>query len=241
MVYSVLGSGEPLVLVHGLSGSTRWWSRVTASLATDFRVYLVDLPGFGTARLSTSRLVMADTTGWLGMWMQAAGLESAHFVGHSMGGYVCLRLAAEHPELVRRLVLVAPATLPPHIAPLRYGVGLLREARRLRLSFLLVAARDALLTRPAIFWGALRQLLAGDAATYASQVSAPTLLVWGALDTVVPPALGYELQQRIPGARMKILRGAGHVPMFDQPRQLSRVILEFLRWENGPLVQEPVV
>lgn len=86
--YEVVGEGEPVVLVHGLSGSTRWWARNTAALATEYQVYLVDLPGFGAMRRLRRRFVLAEAASWLSAWMEAVGLQSAHLVGHSMGGYV---------------------------------------------------------------------------------------------------------------------------------------------------------
>ena len=110
--YEAAGEGEPVVLVHGLSGSTRWWSRNISEIAERYRVYLVDLPGFGTMRRLRRRFILAEAADWLSEWMDAAGLERAHLVGHSMGGYICLHLAASRPEAVRRLVLVAPAGVP---------------------------------------------------------------------------------------------------------------------------------
>ena len=83
--YEAAGEGEPIVLVHGLSGSTRWWSRNVPAIAERYRVYLVDLPGFGTLRSLRRRFVLAETATWLSEWMEAAGLERVHLVGHSMG------------------------------------------------------------------------------------------------------------------------------------------------------------
>src|SRR4051812_23367957 len=102
----MVGEGEPVVLVHGLSGSTRWWTRNIGALARGYRVYLVDLPGFGAMHRLRRHFVLAEAASWLVAWMEAVGLENAHLVGHSMGGYVCLQLAAQRPEVVCRLVLV---------------------------------------------------------------------------------------------------------------------------------------
>lgn len=67
--YQVLGEGEPLILVHGLSGSTRWWVRNVQALAQHNRVYLVDLPGFGTMHRMHSRFALIREAQWLVTWM----------------------------------------------------------------------------------------------------------------------------------------------------------------------------
>ena len=63
--YEAAGEGEPVVLVHGLSGSTHWWSRNVQAIAERYRVYLVDLPGFGRMRHSRRRFILAEAAGWL--------------------------------------------------------------------------------------------------------------------------------------------------------------------------------
>ena len=83
--YEVTGEGEPMVLVHGLSGSTRWWVRNIPALAEHHRLYLVDLPGFGAMRHLRRQFTLVESASWLSAWMEAVGLGPAHLVGHSMG------------------------------------------------------------------------------------------------------------------------------------------------------------
>ena len=113
--------GEPVVLVHGLSGSTRWWSRNIPALAEHYSVYLLDLPGFGAMRRLRRRFVLAEAASWLSAWMEAVGLDSAHLVGHSMGGYVCVRLAARPIRVHRSLFEAAEqpdrGVVHPHVDP----------------------------------------------------------------------------------------------------------------------------
>src|SRR4051812_43824635 len=108
LAYEVNGSGPALILLHGLSGSGRWWGRNVPAFTSSFRTYVVDLPGFGASRrVRWSRL--DDTVDRLADWMAAEGLSRAHVAGHSLGGAVAARLAARHPERVDRLVLVNAA------------------------------------------------------------------------------------------------------------------------------------
>ncbi len=231
IVYEVAGEGEPVVLVHGLSGSTRWWFRNVPAIAKRYRVYLVDLPGFGTMRSLRRRFVLAETATWLSEWMEAVGLERAHLVGHSMGGYVSVRLAASRPELVSHLVLIAPAGVPAERSMLGHLVPLLLAAHYATPAFMPVLVRDALRMGPITLWRAARDLLAEDIRGDLQNIQVPTLLVWGEKDPLIPPAVGDLLRAEIPNSRLLLLQRAGHVPMFDQPKNFDAALLAFLAGE----------
>jgi pimeloyl-ACP methyl ester carboxylesterase len=233
--YEAAGEGEPVVFVHGLSGSTRWWFRNVRTIAERHRIYLVDLPGFGTMRSLRGRFVLAETATWLSEWMEAAGLERAHLVGHSMGGYASVRLAASRPELVRRLVLVAPAGVPAERSMLGHLVPLLLTVRHATPAFLAVLVQEALRMGPMTLWRVARDLLAEDVRGDLRNIEAPTLLVWGENDPLIPPAVGDLLREEISNSRLLLLQRAGHVPMFDQPKEFDAALLTFL---SGELVGE---
>lgn len=229
--YEAAGEGEPVVLVHGLSGSTLWWSRNVSDIAGRYRVYLVDLPGFGTMRRLRRRFVLAEAADWLLEWMDAVGLERAHLVGHSMGGYICLRLAASRPEAVRRLVLVAPTGVPTGRSMVGHLGPLLGAALYATPSFLPVLVRDALRAGPATLWRAARDILTEDVGEDLRRIGVPTLLVWGERDTLVSTAVGDLLRGEIPGSRLLVLERAAHVPMFDRPKEFNAALLSFLAAE----------
>jgi len=224
-------ASEPIVLVHGLSGSTRWWTRNIASLAQHHCVYLVDLPGFGAMHRSPTRFMLAQAGAWLVTWMDAVGLKRVHLVGHSMGGYICIWIAAHHPERVYRLVLVSPAVLAKVHSVLGYAVPLLIAFRYLTPSFFLILSFDALRAGPLTLLHAAHDLLRQDVHNELKAITAPTLLVWGTNDTLVPPTLGHVLRGEIANARLLILKNAAHVSMFDQPQRFNEAVNAFLRGE----------
>ncbi|MEA2639545.1 MAG: hypothetical protein QOF51_939 [Chloroflexota bacterium] len=229
--YQVAGHGEPVVLVHGLCGSTRWWAKNIDALAAWYRVYTVDLAGFGRSR-RCGRFVLEDAAGQLAAWMDSVGLPHAAFVGHSMGGLIVTQLALQAPERVDHLVLVNPTLIP---FAWGYGGHLLRMARalpRVPISFLAVLVTDTLRAGLWPVWQVAQQLLAADIHQELGRVTQPVLAIWGEQDDIVPPALGVQVVAAIPGARLAVIEGAGHVPMWERPSVFNRTVLGFLGQET---------
>lgn len=226
--YQVVGAGEPLILVHGLAGSSLWWMRNVAQLAEHYQVYLVDLPGFGSMRHLHAQFAVAHAASWLARWMAAVHLPQAHLVGHSMGGYVCMRLAASRPELVRSLTLAAPAGVPAYPSVYHEIVPLLIWVSTARPSFLPVLTYDALRVGPLTLARAAKELVREDIRDSMGAISAPTLLIWGDYDTLSPPWCGEVLLKGIPDARLVVIPGASHVVMYDRPAEFNAALLSFL-------------
>ena len=228
--YRVAGAGEPVVLVHGLAGSTRWWAPNLPALAGRHRVHLIDLPGFGAMR-GGSKFVLGEAASWLGAWIDAMQLRCVDVVGHSMGAAIALRLAVTRPQTVRRLVLVAPAGLRTRRLMLSHLLPLLRAVGHAPPSFAVVLVRDALRAGPRTVWRAARQLLDEDVQEDLRRVRAPALLVFGERDPLVPAALGHVFRRELGGSRLLVLEGAGHIPMFDSPEAFQAAVLAFLAGE----------
>lgn len=224
--FRVAGSGDPVVLVHGLAGSARWWRPVLPALVEHHTVHLVDLPGFGAMR-GGPRLALEQAAEWLVAWRVAAGIPRASLVGHSMGAAVVVRAAARDPDGVHRLVLVAPAGLGRRSAA-AHVLPLASELRRRGPRFMAVLATDVLRAGPRTMLRATLDVLSEDVRADLARVTAPTLAVLGARDSLIPLDVGAALARDLPGARVVVLDAAGHVPMFDDPANLAETILEFL-------------
>lgn len=230
-----MGRGEPVVLVHGLSGSMRWWKHVAPVLARQYRVYLIDLPGFGSMRHLGNQFVLRDAAGWLAAWMDAVGLTGAsgtHLVGHSMGAYICLMLAAQHPDKVDRLVLVDLAGVPTKRRLAGYLLPLAADVLLSVPSLLQVLVRDALRAGPRTLWRTANDLMREDVRAILHKIQAPSLIVWGEKDTLMPPAAGKILRREIARSRLVTIPGARHVPMLDRPVDFNRTLLAFLAGED---------
>ncbi len=224
--YEVSGRGSAVVLIHGLSGSGRWWAYNVPSLAQHYQVYNVDVVGFGRSR--GQRLALREAGGWLVEWLQAAGIEQAHLVGHSMGGYIATQVAAMAPETVRRLVLVDALVLPMGPGLIGHALDLVRAIRYMSLRFLPVLVSDALRAGPWTMWQATREVLSADLSHRLDDVQAETMVIWGEKDSLLDPKLGRELSERLAKACFVCVEGAGHNPMWDRSQRFNQLVVDFL-------------
>jgi pimeloyl-ACP methyl ester carboxylesterase len=204
----------PVVLVHGLSGSADWWRPIVPRLEGEREVRVIDLP---------QHLPLEAAAGWLAEQLDTR----VDLVGHSMGGLIAARLAADRPSLVRRLVLIAPAGVSPG-SRARHVVPLLRALRHTSPRLFPLLARDALRAGPWTLWRAAGEVLEADIRAHLADIEAPTLVLWGGRDALLPPSLGEIVRSEIAGARLVVLEHAGHVPMAEASDEVSRALAEFL-------------
>ena len=236
------GEGPPVLLIGGLAMTAAGWWRTVPVLAEEFRVITFDNRGVGasaSAGASGSVAEMADDAAAV---MAAAGAERAHVYGISLGGMVAQELALRHPERIEALVLgsTTPGSLlaaPPDPAVLAAFMrhGSLRPDEAVWGSVPHLYARETQSQRPERIAEDVRRRLEEPVAdrAYTAQVAAgmrhdvlsrlgaitaPTLVVHGEQDRVVPVANARTLAARIPDAELHLWPGAGHLYMTDEPR-----------------------
>jgi pimeloyl-ACP methyl ester carboxylesterase len=197
-----LGSGPPLVFVHGLSGAWPNWLEQMAVFAPERRVLALDLPGFGHSPGDAGEISMPGYARLLDMLLEQLGLERAAVVGNSMGGLIAAELAASFPERVERLVLVSPAGLSTYAN--RLTTRAMPVVRRLEQVLALGAAwtasnSDSIATRPR-----MRELALKGVVAHPSRLPAPLAAeqirgagtdgFMGALEAI----LEFDLAERLP-------------------------------------------
>jgi pimeloyl-ACP methyl ester carboxylesterase len=219
--------GPPLVLVHGLSGSTRWWSRNFEALGERFHVYAIDLPGFGDNR-RWCRFSLADAPAQLSAWMDAIGLARTSIIGHSMGGVIATNLALSDPQRIDRLILVDAPIIPDPRSWLRFGVHFADSSRKLPLGLVPVLMADALRAGPFTLGRASRSIRQLNQPPPLQDITAPTLVLWGEHDRMFPPDYGQHVAAALPHASFALIEGAGHNAMWDRPGEFNRLVLVFL-------------
>lgn len=228
-------ASEALILLHGLSGSSAWWSRNVPELCDRYRVILPDLVGFGSSPTVRRLPGPRQSADLVARWMDHLRLERAHLAGHSMGGQVAIHLAAHHPERLDRLVLVDAAGIPRPLSPrelLRFGMEAAPLWRWGDPFFLPEIVRDALSAGPRTILRAISHIVRDDVRPLLEEIRAPTLVIWGERDSLVPLTHAWQLRQQIPEAELAVLRGAAHNPMVDRPADFNRLVLRFLDGER---------
>jgi 4,5:9,10-diseco-3-hydroxy-5,9,17-trioxoandrosta-1(10),2-diene-4-oate hydrolase len=245
------GSGPPLLLVHGFPSTAAAWSAIVPRLEAERSTVALDMVGFGQSTRRPRRPLTGDAyADRLVALLDALGLERVDVTGLSWGGSVVQRLAARHPERVRRMVLLAPVSAA-HVLPLRTSnlLGLAvairfpAVARRVVRHFLartsvdpdlpvetLVRAYVEPLQRPGTL-AAMRRFVRDTAATEPidlTTITAPTLVVVPQADRIVPPARQEEIAALIPAARYEPIPGVGHAIQFEAPDRVAELMRDFL-------------
>jgi pimeloyl-ACP methyl ester carboxylesterase len=245
------GSGEPLVLLHGLGSRWQVFAPVADLLASDFEVWAVDLPGFGQSPAPARPVSSIERlTDEVQAWMRSQNLEGCHVAGNSTGGGVALELAARDAvassvalapigfwsgrerafcqasvkasrALARRLRPIAPKLL--RLAPVRSLLFAQYLSHPLRLS-----PEDALGDVDAIIGAVAFDDVCAAFTGYLAPPSAadrvPVTIAWGAQDRLLLPRQIERARRRLPRARHVLIAGAGHLMMRDEPQKVADVI-----------------
>lgn len=248
------GDGDPVLLIPGLGATRHVFEPILPALLRHRRVITYDPRGVGDSGRGSATLSMELLAGDAAAVITAAGLDSAHVVGASMGGVVAQRLAVDSPGRVRRLVLAATHPPAPHNVPaapaamqalLGRGARTPEDAYRVACTVLYstrfqrthrgfideqVRVRATHPVPARVFreqMAALRQ--PSDLYGRLPGITAPALVLHGTADLVAPFENARLLVHRIPGARLRDFDECGHLFFHERPDETARVVHEFLR------------
>ena len=255
--YIEKGEGEPVLLLHGFFYDSYLWAANIDVLAENFKVYALDLWGFGYSTrepLNYGYQLYADQ---VLLFMDSLGIQSASLVGQSMGGGIATQFCVQHRPRVNKLLLVDPAGLPNPLPLTGKFFNLPRIGE-----FFLSLNTDAIRRKNlGDFWIHNKELIT---ASYfenvtrfhkinhttevlltilrkqffdklcceihrLAQIKVPVLLVWGREDKAVPLRCGQEMHRILKGSRLEIIDNAGHVPNFERAEQFNQLAVDFLQ------------
>jgi len=251
LFYERTGAGEPLLLIMGMSGThLSWGEPFLEALRRDFEVVVYDHRGIGKSSPAQAGYTITDLADDAAGLLDTLGWERPHVVGISMGGMVAQELALRHPDRVRTLTLgctmaggpSAALTSPEVLGRLQASwaggdrEAALRAAWEVNVSRAFAAEDDQFAdfrrraievpaSLPAIM--AQMQAIGGhDTAERLSGIPAPTLVIHGTDDEMLPYANAKTLAERIPNARLEILDGVGHLFFWEEPERSAALVRE---------------
>jgi pimeloyl-ACP methyl ester carboxylesterase len=240
---SVKASRRTIVFLHGAGGSHHTFRDQWAGLKGALRMVIPDLPGHG--RSGGPPLESVDAcAGWLADFVKEIGLDRFILAGHSMGGAIALQSALGGLKGLEALVLLGTGARL-RISPVIFeGIGeRFREFAPEMVGWMTSAASsdllredittDVLSTRPATFLADFHACNGFDVMSRLDAIRVPTLVVGGDDDRLTPLKYGEYLATNIPGAVLKIIHGAGHLAMLEQPTEVNAVITSFVHSLEG--------
>ncbi len=241
------GSGEPLVYLHGAFGY-RGWRPFMDMLAENFMVYAPIQPGFVDSAPGPDDIDdLLDLTLYHFDLLEALGLEAPNVVGHFLGGMIAAEMAALRPSSVGKLVMAAPAGIWLDDEPgVDYFATPIEELRGVLFAEPDSDAAKSVLPEPQDDLERGTQIIerVRSLATVGKflwpipdkglkkrmpRIKAPTLVVMGEQDKIVPPSYGDEFASRIEGASLHTISAAGHMLMIERPEEFATVVTEFLQ------------
>lgn len=246
------GKGPPVVLVHGLGGCIDLWRHQIPALSREYRVYAIDVRGFGQSPLLEAEpsFTMDDLVEDVVATCAHFGLEQVNFVGSSLGGFIGQKLAVANPGLCRTLTLCFTACksgIPPEVVQSRVealrtlsmfdlGAMVANQALAPSVSGELVAWLAAIIgmNSSSIYSHYLQKIIGEfSACEEAGKIDVPTLVISGSYDRVIPGDLGRELHGYLSQSEFHLMEGVGHIGYAEQPEQFNDLLLGFLEKHNG--------
>ncbi len=242
------GQRPPILLIMGLGYASAMWYRTRSALSQHFRTIAFDNRGVGLSDVPPGPYSIPTMASDAAAVLDAAGIARAHIFGVSMGGMIAQEFALQYPARTRSLILGCTSPGGPlavraesKVVDILLARGMTpEEARDAILPYIYDAAtprekidedtrvRERWLPTPAGYMAQLQAILAWEGYSRIAQITAPTLVIHGKSDALVPPGNGELIAGRIPGAKLILLEHASHLFLTDQTEQAHQAILEFL-------------
>jgi 2-hydroxy-6-oxonona-2,4-dienedioate hydrolase len=217
-----------VVLVHGLGMSSRYMVPLLEHLAREFRVYAPDLPGFGLSDKPPRALTVPELADCLYGFMQAMGLRRAALVGNSLGCEIVVEFANRYPGLADRLVLQGPTPDLDARSVYRQAALLVLTGLFERWSLAWVAVSDYFRGGVRRYIATYRNMMEHRIGHKLGHVQAPTLVVWGTRDYLIPYTTVEQMARALPDSKLVVVRGAAHGMNYSHPCCFVAAISPFL-------------
>jgi 2-hydroxy-6-oxonona-2,4-dienedioate hydrolase len=238
------GEGEPLVLLHGLFGALSNFVGLIEYFRKHCKVVVPMLPLFELDILHTS---VGGLEKFVYKFIENRNYRNVHLLGNSLGGHVALLHVLKHPERIKSIILTGSSGLFESAMgdsyPKRGDYEYIKKKTELTFYdpataskelvdevYEIVNSRIKAIKIIALAKSAIRNNLGEEL----NQIQQPTLLIWGANDTITPPFVGREFQRLIPHSELHFIDKCGHAPMMEVPAEFNEILHQFLTKLNEP-------
>jgi pimeloyl-ACP methyl ester carboxylesterase len=226
-------NGPAMICLHGSGADGIVWSYQLSRLSSQYRVIVPDLPGHG--RSGGQPLETAgEYAAWLESFCRALGLDSFFLLGHSFGGAIAQEYARSYPRRLRGMVLAGTGThfmlsrayrdlCERGVSPGDGAAVYEKLPEQVQKGYELLLSQSSGTLHADLF--AAAQF---DSSAWVGSLTVPALVIWGSNDAITPRELPEELAEKLPGGRLLIIGGAGHVVMIDARNEFNRAVAEFI-------------
>lgn len=254
--YTDEGTGLPVLMVHGFGGSYTNFSKLADLMKNDYRVIRIDLPGFGLSdfpQIKEGENFLQDYRDYISFILDTLHLDSVYVIGNSMGGAVTWMSAVDHPDKVKKIVLLDPAgydseKIAGKLAMFKFksvrqifdkGMPLFMSRQGLQRAYFKddqlreenIIRNNKFTNREGNLGHMLQLAMANQFpdTSFIQKVQCPTLIVWGSEDEIIPVEHAARFHRDIKGSELVLFDQCGHCPMMEEPMKTKEAVEKFFK------------
>jgi len=235
--YQVFGEGKPFLILHGWGSNSDRWSGVAEKISVKgFKVIVPDLPGFGKSDALLTPWDANKYINWIELFVKELNLSDFYLLGHSFGGALSVKFAIKHPQEVRKLFLVAAASVRKRTAPKSFLKSASKWIKKLSFipyyAFFRKAFYKFIIRKSdypyveGMMKDTFKNVISDDLAQFTGFIRTPTIIIWGDKDKSTPVEDAYFMNNKIKNSKLIIIKGAGHILNKECPEVLIEKVLE---------------
>lgn len=233
----------PLLILPGWGSNSLRWQRVKELIEErGIKVLILDLPGFNITPSPARPWGSDDYLNWIFQKIKEKNWQKFNLLGHSFGGGLAVKMAAENPEVIEKLILAAPAIIKRKSIKTYLFYLIASFGKKIfnlpglkifypsaqKLIYKLAGTRDYYLA-DRIMKETMKKIKKEDLEKYLEKIKIPTLILWGKKDDVLPLKDANKIKEKIRGSELKVISGARHSPHQETPEELAKIIINYLK------------
>ncbi|MCX6720236.1 MAG: alpha/beta hydrolase [Candidatus Staskawiczbacteria bacterium] len=235
--YQIFGEGLPFLILHGWGSNSDRWVAIAEKIAEKgYKVVVPDLPGFGKSDALTTAWNMNNYINWAEGFVKEIGLKEFYLAGHSFGGALACKFAINHPQDVKKLFLISAASVRKRTPQKSFLKNIAKVVKKLsflpyyslfrRAFYKFIIRKSDYPYVEGLMKDTFKNVISEDLSQFTGFIRTPTVIIWGDKDKSTPIEDAYFLNQKIPGSKLIVINGVGHILTKDCPEVLVEKVLE---------------